>query len=115
MPENCIGCLCSWNFSVAGFTLICETCLDRFGVPNLFTAVSHPRSAKHHEEHSLNSLSSEEDFHVLVPKKTYSTESITSLTDEPIPIQSDTSLPSAVSPYQLLPKETVTLKKKKIH
>jgi hypothetical protein len=106
--------VCSWHFSATDFTLAYETCLDRFGVPNLCTAISHPHSAKHHKELSLNFSSSEEDFHVLVPTKTYSTKSITSLTDESIPIQSHTSLPSVLSPYQLLPEETITFSKKDI-
>jgi hypothetical protein len=36
---------------------------------------------------------------------------ITSQTEEPIPIQSDTSLPSVLSPYQLLTAETNTFSK----
>ena len=104
--------VCSWYFSATDFTLAYETCLDRFGVPNLCTAISHPHSAKHHEELSLNLSPSEEDFRVLVPTETYSTKSITSLTNATIPIQSHTSLPSVVSPYQLLPEETVTFSKK---
>jgi len=42
---------------------------------------------------------------------TYSKMPITSLTDEPIPIQSDTSLPSVLSPDQSLTAETNTFSK----
>jgi hypothetical protein len=90
--------VCSWHFSATDFTLAYETCLDRFGVPNLCTAVSLLHSAKHHEEPSLNSLSSE---------KTFISWSL------PIPIQSDISLPSAVFSYQLLQEETITFSKKR--
>ena len=75
--------VCSRHFSATDFTLAYETYLDRYGVPNICTAVSHPQSAKHREELSLNSSSSE-DFHFLVATKTYSTKSITSLTNEPL-------------------------------
>jgi len=56
-----------------------------------------PHPAWHHKESSLNSSSCDEDLHVLVPTKTYSTKSITSLTKEHIPIQSDTFLLSVIS------------------
>lgn len=103
----CRQYVCSWHFSATDFILAYETCLDRYGVPNLRTAVSHLHSTKHCEGLSLNSSSSEEDFHVLVPTKTYCMKSITSLIDERVPIQTLLHL-SVVSPYQLLPEETIT-------
>jgi len=90
------------------------THLDRLAVPSICTGVSHHHSAEHCEEPSLNSSSCEEDLHVLVPMKTYSTKFITSLTKEPIAIQSETSLPSVVSPYQSLPTEIITFSKEDI-
>ena len=92
--------------------LAVETHLDRLAIPNLCTAVSHCHSAEHCEEPSLNSSASEEDLHVLVPTKTYSTKSITSLTEEPIPIQSDIFLCSLVSPDQSLPQKPSLFQKK---
>jgi hypothetical protein len=53
-----------------------------------------------------NLLSSEEDLHILIPTKTYSRMPITSLTEEPIPIQPDTSLSSVLFPDQSLIAET---------
>jgi len=50
-----------------------------------------PHPAWHHEESSLNSSSHDEDLHVLIPTKTYSTKSKTSLTKEHIPLQSTLS------------------------
>jgi len=49
--------------------------------------------------------SCEEDLHVLVPTKTYSMKSVTSLTKEYIPVHTDTSLPSVVSLDKSLPAE----------
>jgi hypothetical protein len=62
----------------------------------------------------LNSSSCEEDLHVLVRTETYSTKFITSLTIEPIAIQSETSLPAVVSPDQSSPAETITFSKEDI-
>jgi hypothetical protein len=59
----------------------------------------------------LNSSSSEGKLHFLIPTKTYSKKSITSLTNEHIPIQSDTSLSSVISDNQSLPAETNTFSK----
>lgn len=100
--------VCSRHFSETDFMLADETCLDRLAVPKLCTVVSHPHSAEHCEEHSFNSSSCEEDLHVLVPTKTCSLKFITSLTKEPIAFQSETSLPSVVSPDLSLPAETIT-------
>jgi len=91
-----------------------ETHLDRLAVQNLCTVVSHPQSAEHCEEPFLNSSSCEEDLNVLVPTKTYSTKFVTSLTKEPIAIQSETSLHSVVSPDLSLPAETITFSKEDI-
>jgi hypothetical protein len=60
----------------------------------------------------LNSSSSE-DLHILIPTKTYSKISITSLTEEPIPIQSDPTLPFSVSPDHSLPAEPSTFFKRR--
>ena len=99
----------SQDFSETDFTMAEETHLDRLAVPSICTAVSHPHSAQYCEEPCLNSSTCEEDLHVLVPVTTYSTKSITSLSEEPI--QSDTSLPSFISPDQSLPAETNTFSK----
>jgi hypothetical protein len=93
------------------FTLADETHPDRLAVPNLCTVVSHSHAAHHLEESSLNSSSSEEDLHVLVPTKIYSKKSKTSLTEEPIEIHSDTSLPSFISPDMSVPAETSSFSK----
>jgi len=99
MLEKCIGSVYAAGISWSDSTLADETCPDRLAVPYLCTVVSH----SHREEPSLNSSSSEEDFYVLVPTKTYSTKSMISLTKGPIPIQTDTSLPSVISPDQQKP------------
>jgi len=39
--------------------------LDSVTIPDVCTAVSHPYAARHHEETSLNSLSSEKELHVM--------------------------------------------------
>ena len=93
---------CSPHFLETDLTVGDETCLDRLAVPYPSVA-SHSSSAQHHEGPSLNSTSCEEDLHVLVPTKTYSTKSITSLTEEPIQIHSDTSLPLVISPDKQKP------------
>jgi len=48
----------------------------------------------------------EEYLHVLVPTKTYSKKSQTSVTKETNQIHSDTSLPSFISPDMFVPAET---------
>ena len=106
--------VCSRHFSETDFMLADETHLDRLAVQNLCTVVSHPQSAEHCEEPFLNSSSCEEDLNVLVPTKTYSTKFVTSLTKEPIAIQSETSLHSVVSPDLSLPAETITFSKEDI-
>ena len=102
--------VCSLHFSETDFTLGDETSLDRMAVPNPSTVASLSNSAQHHGGLSLYSSSLEED-HVLAPTKTYSTNSITSLTEESIQIHSDTSLPSVISHYMSLPTENSTFSK----
>jgi hypothetical protein len=101
----CRQYVCSQHFSESDFTVADETRLDRLAVPYHCTAFSHPHSAQHCEESPLTSSPCEEDFHVLVPTKTYSMKSITSLTKDYIPIHTDTSLPSVVSLDKLLQAE----------
>jgi hypothetical protein len=79
-------------------------------VPKHRTPVPLPHSTPHHEEPSLNSSSSE-DLHVLIPTKTCSKTSITSQTEEPIPILSDPFLSSSISPDHSLPGDTSTFSK----
>jgi hypothetical protein len=59
----------------------------------------------------LSFSSSEEDLHFLIPTNTYSKMPVTSLTEKSIPIQSDTSEPSVISPDKTLPAETSTCSK----
>ena len=105
-------CVCSLHFSETDFTVGDKTRLERLAVPNPFTVASHCNSTQHHGGPSLNSSSFEEYLHVLVPTKTYSKKSKTSVTEELIQIHSDTSLPSFTSPATIVPAETSTETKK---
>jgi len=90
--------VCSLHFSETDFTVGYKARLERLAVPNPFTVASHSNSAQHHGGPSSNSSSFEEYLHVLVPIKTYSKKSKSSVTEEPIQIDSDSSLPSFISP-----------------
>jgi hypothetical protein len=100
--------VCSLPFSESDFTVGDGRRLNRLAVPNPFTVASHSNSTQQHGGPSLNSSSYEEDLHVLVPTRTYSKKSITSLTKEPIYIHSDISLPLLIYPDMSLPAETST-------
>ena len=60
---------------------------------------------------STNSSSFEEYLHVLVPTKTYSKQSQTSVTEETNQIHSETSLPSFISPDMFVLAETSAFSK----
>jgi len=98
--------ICSLHFSETVFAVCDKTQLERLAIPNPFTVALHSNSAQHHGGTSLNSSSFEEYLHVLVPTKTYSKKSKTSVTEEPIQIHSNTSLPSFISPDMSVPAET---------
>jgi len=102
--------ICSLHFSETDFTVGDKTRLERLAVPNPFTVASHSTSAQHHGRLSSNSSSFEEYLHVLVPTKTYSKKSKTSVTKEPIQIHSNT-LSSFISPDMSVPAETSTFSK----
>ena len=102
---------CSLHFSATDFTLGDKTRLERWSVPNPFTVASHSNSAQHHGGPSANSSSFEEHLHVLVPTKTYSKKSQTSVNKETNQIHSDTSLPSFISPDMFVPSETSAFSK----
>jgi hypothetical protein len=71
MPRNCGSrYVCSQFFSETDLTLAEATSVET-AVPGHCTAVSQLQSAQRCEEPCLNS-SSCEDFHALVPTKTYS-------------------------------------------
>ena len=97
----------SQYFWETDFTLAEKPCLEKVAFLNHCRAISHLYSAAHLEEPS----SSEGKLHFLIPTKIYSKKSITSLTDEHIPIQSDTCLSSVISHNQSLPAETNTFSK----
>ena len=103
--------VCSLHFSETDFTVGDKTRLKRWAVPNRFTVASHSNLAQHHGGPSSNSSSSEEYLRVLVPTKTYSNKSTTSVTEEPIQNHSDTTLPSFISPDMSVPAETSTVSK----
>jgi hypothetical protein len=102
--------VCSQHFSETDFTSANKTRLNRLAVPKPHTPAPHPHSTSHHEEPTLNSSSSE-DLHVLIPSKTYSKISITSRTEEPIPIQSDPISSSSLFRDHSLAAETSTFSK----
>ena len=95
--------VCSLHFSETYFTVGDETSLDRLAVPNPSTVTSHFNSVQYHGGSSMNFSSCEEDLHVLVPTKTYSTKSITSLTEEPIQIHSRHFLTFSYIPWHVIP------------
>ena len=103
--------VCSLHFSDTYFTVSYKTRLERLAVPNPFTVASHSNSAQHHGGPSSNSSSFEEYLHMLVPTETYSNKSKTSVTEEPIQIDSDTSLLSFISSDMSVPAETSTFSK----
>jgi hypothetical protein len=99
--------VCNQHFSEIGFTLADKTHLNNVAVPNLYTVRAHPHSAPHSVETSSSS-SSEENLQVLIPARTYSRIFLTLVTEEPVPVQSHTSLPSVISPDLTQPAETST-------
>jgi len=103
--------VCSLHFSETDFTVADKTWLDILAVPNPFTVASHSNSAQHYVGPSSSSSSCEDYLHVLVPTKTYSKKSKTSVTKEPIQIHSDTSSHSFISPDMSVPAETSTFSK----
>ena len=103
--------VCSLHFSETDFTVGDKTRLKRWAVPNRFTVASHSNLAQHHGGPSSNSSSSEEYLRVLVLTKTYSNKSTTSVTEEPIHIHSDTTLPPFISPDMSVSAETSTVSK----
>jgi hypothetical protein len=84
---------------------------QEMGSSKSFTVTSHSTSAQHHGGPSTNSSSFEEYLHVLVPTKTYSKQSQTSVTEETNQIHSDTSLLSFISPDMFVPAETSAFSK----
>jgi len=103
----------SLYFSETDITLGDKTRLERWAVPNPFTVASHCDSSQHHGGPSANSSSFEEYLHVLVPTKTFSKKSQTSVTEETNQIHSDTSLPSFISRDVFVPAKPVLFQKKK--
>jgi hypothetical protein len=103
--------VCSLHFSETNFTLGDKTRLERWAVPNPFTVASHSNSAQYHGGPSANSSPFEEYLHVLVPTKTYSQKSQTSVTEETNQIHSDTLLLSFISPDMFVPAETSAFSK----
>ena len=92
IPENCRNSMYAVKISQRLTLHWLITHLNIVAVPNFCTVITHTHSAPHSEEPIFSSKSSEEDLHVLIPTKTYSRMSMTSVTVEPIPNKSHTSL-----------------------
>ena len=100
--------VCSQHFSEIVFTSAGKTHPNNVTIPYLCTVIAHPCSALLSKGLALSFSFSEEDLHVLVPTETYSRMSITLVTEEPVPIQSHSSVPLVISLDLSLPAEAST-------